>query len=297
MSQEALKVDDLPENEAVLINVKAEDFEKANGFAGFNNDLDSFRLYTVYSKDPGRFVRSGMSYDIDSTDAVLPMDAERAAKVKMELGDEPVKGIDDRLLYRFAKRAFDIVFSAMVLICFSWLYAILAVIVKIDDPKGPVFFKQERVGKNGKTFYMYKFRSMCADAESKLDELQALNEKTGPVFKIADDPRITRAGKWLRKLSLDELPQFFNTLAGHCSVVGPRPALPKEVKTYTDYQRQRLLVKPGITCYWQTRRNRDSITFDEWVDLDLLYIKKCGIWTDIKLIIQTVGVVLTAQGS
>lgn len=144
---------------------------------------------------------------------------------------------------------------------------------------------------------MYKFRSMVVDAEDKLDELKELNEKTGPVFKIADDPRITRVGKWLRKLSLDELPQFFNVFKGDISVVGPRPALPKEVATYTDYQRQRLLVPQGITCYWQTRRNRDSITFDEWVDLDLLYVKKCKVWTDLKLVIQTVGVVLTAQGS
>lgn len=144
---------------------------------------------------------------------------------------------------------------------------------------------------------MLKFRSMCVDAEVKLAELKELNEKTGPVFKIADDPRITRVGKWLRKLSLDELPQFVNVLFSDMSVVGPRPALPNEVATYNDYQRQRLLVKPGLTCYWQTRRNRDSVTFDEWVDLDLLYIKKCSVWSDLKLIVQTVGVVLTAQGN
>lgn len=202
-----------------------------------------------------------------------------------------------RLGYRFTKRAFDIVFSAFVLVSFSWLFVIVAIAIKVDDPKGPVFFKQKRVGKDGKEFNMYKFRSMCVDAEDRLAELRELNEKSGPVFKIAADPRITRVGKWLRKLSLDELPQFINVLAGDMSTVGPRPALPAEVATYNDYQRQRLLVKPGLTCYWQTRRNRDSITFDEWVDLDLLYIKKCGVWADFKLIVQTVGVVLTAQGS
>ena len=174
-----------------------------------------------------------------------------------------------RLGYRFTKRAFDIVFSAFVLVSFSWLFVIVAIAIKIDDPKGPVFFKQKRVGKDGKEFNMYKFRSMCVDAEEKLAELRELNEKTGPVFKIAEDPRITRVGKWLRKLSLDELPQFINVLRSDMSIVGPRPALPAEVATYDDYQRQRLLVKPGMTCYWQTRRNRDSITFDEWVDLDL----------------------------
>ena len=221
----------------------------------------------------------------------------RIKRLKEEIGSEPIVGIEDRVAFRFIKRSFDIVFSAAVLVCFSWLFALIAILIKVDDPKGPVFFKQTRVGKNGKTFQMLKFRSMCVDAEAKLAELKGLNEKTGPVFKIADDPRITRVGKWLRKLSFDELPQFVNVLRSDMSVVGPRPALPNEVATYNDYQRQRLLVKPGMTCYWQTRRNRDSITFDEWVDLDLLYIKKCSAWSDFKLIVQTVGVVLTAQGS
>ena len=223
--------------------------------------------------------------------------SERAKRLKEELGSVPVSGIEGRVAYCFVKRAFDIVFSVAVLVVFCWLFAIIAILIKIDDPKGPVFFSQERVGKDGRTFRMLKFRSMCVDAEEKLAELRELNEKTGPVFKIAEDPRITRVGKWLRKLSLDELPQFVNVLRSDMSVVGPRPALPAEVATYDDYQRQRLLIKPGLTCYWQTRRNRDSITFDEWVDLDLLYIKKCSVWVDLKLIIQTVGVVLTAQGS
>ena len=202
-----------------------------------------------------------------------------------------------RIVYRFLKRAFDIVFSAAALVCLSWLYLIVAIAIKLDDPAGPVFFVQERVGRNGKRFRMWKFRSMCSDAEAKLAALQAQNEKDGPVFKIAEDPRVTHVGRFIRKTSIDELPQFANVLLGHMSVVGPRPALPREVAAYTPRQRQRLLVKPGITCYWQTRRNRDSISFDEWVALDLLYIKKCSVWTDFKLIIQTVGVVLTAQGS
>ena len=202
-----------------------------------------------------------------------------------------------RIVYRFLKRAFDIVFSAAALVCLSWLYLIVAIAIKLDDPAGPVFFVQERVGRNGKRFRMWKFRSMCSDAEEKLAALQAQNEKDGPVFKMAEDPRVTRVGRFIRKTSIDELPQFANVLLGHMSVVGPRPALPREVAAYTPRQRQRLLVKPGITCYWQTRRNRDSISFDEWVALDLLYIKKCSIWSDFKLIIQTIGVVLTAQGS
>ena len=223
--------------------------------------------------------------------------ARRREALRAEIGSAPLTGIEDRWAYRIAKRFFDVVISLLVLVLFSWLYLLVAVLIKIDDPKGPVIFTQDRVGKNGRVFKMHKFRSMCVDAEEKLEALRDLNEKTGPVFKIKEDPRVTRVGKWIRKLSIDEMPQFWDVLKGDISIVGPRPALPSEVEKYTDYQRQRLLVKPGITCYWQTRRNRDSITFDEWVDLDLLYIRKCSIWSDFKLIIQTVGCVLTAQGS
>lgn len=202
-----------------------------------------------------------------------------------------------RYLYRFVKRSFDVAFSLAVLVGLSWLFLIVAVAIKIDDPEGPAIFAQTRVGRDGREFRMYKFRSMCADAEERLAGLAGLNEKDGPVFKIADDPRVTRVGRVIRKLSIDELPQFANVLMGDLSVVGPRPALPSEVARYTPRQMQRLSVKQGLTCYWQTRRNRDSITFDEWVELDLLYVRKCSVWSDFKLIVQTVGVVLTAQGS
>jgi len=208
---------------------------------------------------------------------------------------EESERLQRRYLYRFIKRLFDILFSIFVLIAFCWLYAIIAILIKADDG-GPVFFKQKRVGKQGKTFTMYKFRSMRVNAEDELEELRKINEKDGPVFKIADDPRITKIGKALRKMSLDELPQFLNVLKGDLSVVGPRPALPSEAEMYSEYQQQRLLIKPGITCYWQTRNNRDSISFDEWIYLDLLYILQCGVITDAKLIVQTVGVVLLAQG-
>lgn len=198
--------------------------------------------------------------------------------------------------YRFVKRSFDIVFSLLVFILFWWLFLITAIAIRVDTP-GPAIFKQVRVGKDGKLFRMWKFRSMYMDAEDRLDELQDLNEKDGPVFKIKDDPRITRVGKWIRKLSIDEFPQFVNVLRGDMSIVGPRPALPREVEQYTERQRQRLLCPQGITCYWQTRRNRDDISFDEWVDLDLLYLEQCSVKADVKLIIQTVGVALTAQGN
>lgn len=217
--------------------------------------------------------------------AVLDLEAMQAAQ-----------RLVSRYGYRVAKRLFDIMFSLLVLVLLSWVYVATAIAIK-HDSEGPVFFNQERVSKDGKTFKMYKFRSMYVDAEERLKDLQDLNEKDGPVFKIKDDPRITHVGHFIRKTSIDELPQFVNVLKGDMSIVGPRPALPREVRQYTPYQRERLLVKPGITCYWQTRRNRDGISFNEWVGLDLLYIKQCSVLNDLKLIIQTVGVVLTAQGS
>ncbi len=245
---------------------------------------------------------------------VIEGGAHIAAPIPVTLTAEEAKGMGDpepdyetavaaerlrkgRYAYRFVKRAFDIAFSGLILIMLSWLFLLTAIAIKIDDPSGPVFFGQDRVGRDGKRFRMWKFRSMCADAEAKLAELQARNEKDGPVFKMADDPRITRVGHFIRKTSIDELPQFLNVFLGQMSVCGPRPALPKEVEAYTPRQEQRLLVKPGMTCFWQTRRNRDTISFHEWVELDLLYIKRCSVWTDFKLVIQTIGVVLTAQGS
>ena len=183
----------------------------------------------------------------------------RAAAVRAELGEGPVEGIGRRVAYRALKRAFDVAFSAGVLVCLSPLMLAVAAAIKADDPEGPVLFRQERVGRGGRAFTMYKFRSMVADAEVRLAEVAHLNEKDGPVFKIADDPRVTRVGRLIRKTSVDEFPQFLNVLRGDMSVVGPRPAHLSEVAQYDDYQRQRLLVRPGITCYWQTRRNRDTI--------------------------------------
>jgi exopolysaccharide biosynthesis polyprenyl glycosylphosphotransferase len=245
----------------------------------------------------------GSSYDVPQAAVpyqdVLAVAAmgDKAARVLPDAeATKAAERLEGRLGYRFVKRLFDIVFSLLVFALLWWLFLAVAVAIKLDSP-GPVLFSQERVGKDGRTFKMYKFRSMFKDAEDRLESLQSLNEKDGPVFKIKHDPRVTRVGRFIRKTSLDELPQFLNVLLGNMSIVGPRPALPREVCQYTPYERQRLLVKPGITCYWQTRRNRDDIGFDEWVALDLLYIKQCSVWADFKLIIQTVGVVLTAQGN
>lgn len=198
---------------------------------------------------------------------------------------EPRKGI----IYLFFKRAMDIVGSAIGLILLLPLFILVALAIKVEDPKGKVFFAQKRCGKNNKPFQMYKFRSMVSNAEELLEELMEQNEMDGPVFKIKEDPRITRVGKFIRKTSIDELPQLFNILIGDMSIVGPRPAIPHEVAEYNDYQKQRLLVKPGLTCIWQVS-GRNSIGFDEWVDMDLEYIEKRNLWMDIKLIFKTVRV-------
>ena len=194
-------------------------------------------------------------------------------------------------LYLASKRLMDILGSLIGIILLAPIMLIVAIMIKLEDPKGPVVFVQERNGKDGKLFKMYKFRSMYVDAEERLAELEHLNEQSGPVFKIKNDPRITKIGSFIRKTSLDELPQLFNILAGDMSIVGPRPALPREVVQYTAYQRQRLLVKPGLTCIWQVS-GRNHIAFDEWVELDIQYIKTRSIWLDIKLIVLTIPALL-----
>ena len=199
--------------------------------------------------------------------------------------------VNDTKLYLFLKRLLDIVVAITGLILASPLMLIVSILIKIEDPKGPIIFKQVRVGQYPNTFKMYKFRSMYVDAEDRIQELMHLNEQTGPVFKIKDDPWITKVGKFIRKTSLDELPQLINVLKGEMSLVGPRPAIPREVKLYNDYQMQRLLVKPGITCIWQVS-GRNHIGFDEWVDLDIEYIKTRNLWLDIKLILMTIPALL-----
>ena len=201
---------------------------------------------------------------------------------------QPVN-IRENKLYLFLKRVIDIVGSLCGLIILSPLFLIVAILIKLEDPKGKIFFSQKRNGLNGKTFNMYKFRSMVHNAEELLEQLQEQNEQTGPVFKIKDDPRITKIGKFIRKTSIDELPQLINILKGDMSIVGPRPPIPREVEQYTDYQMQRLLVKPGLTCYWQVG-GRNEIGFDEWVELDIKYIEERNLWIDIKLIFKTVFV-------
>lgn len=198
--------------------------------------------------------------------------------------------------YWVLRRAQDIVFSSIALVVLSPVMLLVALAVYIDDPKGSPIFSQIRCGRNGKPFKFYKFRSMCVDAEAKLDALLQQNEMDGPAFKIKDDPRITRVGKFIRKTSLDELPQLFNILKGDMSIVGPRPPLPREVEQYDAYQRQRLYVTPGLTCYWQIQPHRNDLTFEEWMELDIKYMKERSFLVDWKIIFQTVRAVLFGQG-
>ena len=195
----------------------------------------------------------------------------------------------ESILYSITKRLIDIVGSLCGIILLSPLFLIVAILIKLEDPKGKVFFAQERNGRYPKTFKMYKFRSMVHNAEELLKDLMDRNEQTGPVFKINDDPRITKVGKFIRKTSIDELPQLFNVLKGDMSLVGPRPPIPHEVEQYNSYQMQRLAVNPGLTCIWQVS-GRNNIGFDEWVEMDIEYIKTRNLWLDIKLIFKTVGV-------
>ena len=198
--------------------------------------------------------------------------------------------------YWVLRRAQDIFFSLLALIVLFPVLLIVALIVFIDDPHGSPFFAQIRCGRDGKLFKMYKFRSMYVDAEARLQDLLGENEMDGPAFKMKDDPRITRVGRFIRKTGLDELPQLWNILIGDMSIVGPRPALPREVEQYTELQKQRMYVTPGLTCYWQTMPKRNEISFDEWMELDLKYIQERSFWVDWKIIFKTVGAVIHREG-
>ena len=199
-------------------------------------------------------------------------------------------------LYCAAKRGQDILFSALaLLLLWPWML-LLALVIYIDSPGASPFFVQERIGLNGKPFRFIKFRSMVPDAEKKLHALLDKNEMDGPVFKIRRDPRITRVGSFIRRCSIDELPQLINILKGDMSIVGPRPALPREVKKYDDYERQRLYVRPGLTCYWQVQPRRNDLSFDQWLELDLKYIRERSFATDWKIIFRTFRAVIGMEG-
>ncbi|MCU5122622.1 sugar transferase [Bacillus paranthracis] len=202
--------------------------------------------------------------------------------------------VNQNSLYLFTKRLMDIVGAICGLVFLSPIFIIIAIVIKLEDPKGPVLFKQIRVGKDGKEFGMYKFRSMVTDAEERLKDLLKYNEVSGAMFKMKEDPRVTKIGKFIRKTSIDELPQLLNVLKGDMSLVGPRPPLPREVKQYTSYDKQRLLVTPGCTGLWQIS-GRSNTGFKEMVDLDIFYIQRRNILFDIKIILRTLTVLIGSK--
>lgn len=204
--------------------------------------------------------------------------------------------LESRRHYWAFRRVQDILLCLMALAVLWPLMLIVSIAIVIDSPGAGPIYSQERIGRDGKPFMFYKFRSMIPNAEKKLNELLRYNEMEGPAFKIKNDPRITKVGKFIRATSIDELPQLINIIKGDMSIIGPRPPLPREVKQYDEYQWQRLYVTPGLSCYWQITPHRNSLSFDEWLELDLKYITESSFINDWKIIFKTFGAVLTLQG-
>lgn len=216
----------------------------------------------------------------------------------VDFGGLPMVAYDGRPRlpgHELVKRAMDIIISGIGIIVISPILLLIAIAIKLSS-KGPVIFAQERVGLNGRIFKMFKFRSMVVNAEELKAKLAHLNEMSGPVFKIKDDPRVTPVGKFLRKTSLDELPQLMNVSLGSMSLVGPRPPLPSEVNMYDPKHRKRLAVKPGITCIWQIS-GRNNVDFEEWMEMDAEYVDRWSLWLDIEILAKTVPVVLLRKGA
>ncbi|WP_435368104.1 sugar transferase [Neobacillus niacini] len=202
--------------------------------------------------------------------------------------------VNEHKPYLLVKRCIDILGATVGIVLLSFLFVVVAILIKIEDPKGAVLFSQKRIGLNGKEFKMYKFRSMVSNAEEKLENLLKYNEVSGAMFKMKDDPRITKIGKFIRKTSIDELPQLINVLKGDMSLVGPRPPLPREVAEYSEYDKQRLMVIPGCTGLWQVS-GRNSLGFTEMVELDLEYIRERSLVFDVKIIFKTVFVLFGSK--
>ena len=225
-------------------------------------------------------------------------DVSNVAAVDLEENLQPTQQTkaDEKPVYSIFKRCFDIFCAVVGLLVLFIPLCIVALIIIIDSPGASPIYVQTRIGKDGREFKFYKFRSMVANADKMLDSLLDKNEMQGPAFKIKDDPRVTRFGRFIRKVSIDELPQLWNVLKGDMSMVGPRPPLPREVALYSEEQKKRLSVIPGITCYWQIQPRRNSLSFDEWFAWDLKYIKERNFKVDLIILIKTVKVVFGAEG-
>ena len=194
------------------------------------------------------------------------------------------------------KRIIDICIAIGGILLFSVPMLIIVSVIFISQPSKSPIYAQDRMGRHGKVFKLYKFRTMVPGADKMVEDLKKYNEMDGPVFKIKEDPRITKFGGFLRRTSLDELPQFFNVIKGDMAVIGPRPPIPREVEQYTEYQKLRLTVTPGITCLWQVQPNRNDLSFDEWVNLDIAYILNRTIWLDIQIMFKTAWVMFRGEG-
>ncbi len=241
--------------------------------------------------------------DERGVDVLLPLPPALPARARVEIAN--VEGFDVPLLglrrtpsgeaRLFFKRLLDLATVSILILLSSPVMFLVALAIRLES-KGPILFRQTRCGRNGRTFTMLKFRSMVADAEAQKMKLLHLNEMSGPVFKIRRDPRITRVGAFIRKTSLDELPQFFNIFLGDMSLVGPRPPIPSEVEQYKPWQRRRLSVKPGLTGLWQVS-GRNNIDFEEWMKLDLRYIDEWSLWLDLKILLRTLPAVFSKSGA
>lgn len=207
----------------------------------------------------------------------------------------PVSLIVTRFSYRFVKRTFDLLLAALSLLILGPVFLFIAILIKLSSP-GPIFYAWDVIGRGGRPFRGYKLRTMAANADETKPQLATLNEMRGPVFKMGNDPRITRLGRFLRKYSIDELPQLWSVLKGDMSLVGPRPAGPHEWEKYEPWQRRKLSVTPGITCLWQVSGRNKINDFNEWVKLDLEYIDNWSLWLDLKILLRTVVVVLRGTG-
>ena len=225
---------------------------------------------------------------------------EACRRARLELDWEaflpPQAGTRSWRVRRRIKRGIDIVLASIGLLLLSPLLLLLAILVKLSSP-GPVFYLFPSLGLRGRPFHGYKFRTMVENAEALKPELQVHNQMTGPVFKMRNDPRVTPIGRWLRKFSLDELPQLWNVLKGDMSLVGPRPPIAYECAQYEPWQWGRLAVEPGITCFWQISGRSELRDFDEWVRLDLKYIEQWSLWQDFKVLLRTVPVVIRGHGA
>jgi exopolysaccharide biosynthesis polyprenyl glycosylphosphotransferase len=213
--------------------------------------------------------------------------------VSLVVAEQNIIVLPRKVRYASVKRLLDIVGSLTLIILFAPLFFLICVAVRLTSP-GPIRYRCARVGLGGEIFEFWKFRSMYVDADQRQVVLK--NEKDGPIFKMKHDPRVTPVGAFLRKYSLDELPQLFNVLKGHMSLVGPRPPLPREVEQYDEYAMQRLSVKPGITCFWQVM-GRSDLTFQEWMELDHRYLREMSFWTDLKILLMTPWAVLKGKGA